>query len=107
MARQQALLEALPAQAPLHATCDRATPATGGSLLPLADAHGVQRLALQPEGWNRWAWRGHNVNWLQAGDSGPVVLLIHGFGASVYHWRYNVPELSKTCRVYALDCLGE
>jgi pimeloyl-ACP methyl ester carboxylesterase len=34
------------------------------------------------------------------------VVLIHGFGASVYHWRYLVPELSKTCRVYALDVLG-
>ncbi len=43
---------------------------------------------------------------LAAGDSGPVVLLIHGFGASVYHWRYNVPELSKHARVYAIDCLG-
>ena len=35
-----------------------------------------------------------------------MVLLIHGFGASAYHWRYNVPELAKTCRVYGLDCLG-
>lgn len=35
-----------------------------------------------------------------------MVLLVHGFGASVYHWRYNVPELAKSCRVYALDCLG-
>ncbi|PSC74999.1 Haloalkane dehalogenase [Micractinium conductrix] len=70
------------------------------------DSNGVERLALQPEGWNSWQWRGHNVNWLQAGDSGPVVVLVHGFGVSVYHWRYNVPELAKTCRVYALDCLG-
>ena len=29
-------------------------------------------------GWNSWQWRGHNVNWLAAGDSGPVVLQIHG-----------------------------
>lgn len=68
--------------------------------------NGMERLALQPEGWNTWTWRDQKVNWLSAGDSGPVVLLIHGFGASVYHWRYNVPELSKHCRVYALDCLG-
>ncbi|GAB4823102.1 hypothetical protein N2152v2_010148 [Parachlorella kessleri] len=64
------------------------------------DSRGVQRLALQPEGWNTWKWRGHNVNWLGAGTEGPPVVLIHGFGASAYHWRYNVPE------VYALDCLG-
>ena len=70
------------------------------------DSRGVQRLALQPEGWNTWRWRGQDINWLSAGDSGPAVVLIHGFGASVYHWRYVVPELSKTCRVFALDCLG-
>lgn len=75
-------------------------------LLTERDSNGVERLALQSEGWNSWSWRGHNVNWLAAGNSGPVVLLIHGFGASVYHWRYNVPELAKSCRVYALDCLG-
>lgn len=34
------------------------------------------------------------------------VLLIHGFGASAYHFRYNVPELAKQCQVYAIDCLG-
>lgn len=50
------------------------------------DARGVERLALQPEGWSCWSWRGHNVNFLAAGDKGPVVVLVHGFGASVYHW---------------------
>jgi pimeloyl-ACP methyl ester carboxylesterase len=76
--------------------------------LPLeTDQRGVERLALKPEGWNTWRWRGkHNVNWLSAGDSGPIVLLVHGFGASVYHWRYVVPKLSQHCRVYAIDCLG-
>ena len=41
-----------------------------------------------------------------AGNSGPVLLLVHGFGASVYHWRYNIPELAKTHRVFAVDMLG-
>lgn len=27
-------------------------------------------------------------------------------GASGYHWRYNIPELAKTCRVFAIDLLG-
>lgn len=31
---------------------------------------------------------------------------MHGFGASAYHWRYNIPELAKTHRVYAIDMLG-
>lgn len=34
-------------------------------------------------------------------------MLIHGFGASVYHWRYNIPALVKEgYRVLALDLLG-
>jgi pimeloyl-ACP methyl ester carboxylesterase len=70
------------------------------------DASGVERLALQPGGWNTWRWRGHAVNWLAAGEAGPAVLLIHGFGASAYHYRYTVPALAKHCRVYAVDCLG-
>ena len=34
------------------------------------------------------------------------MLLIHGFGASAYHWRYNINELAKTHRVFAVDLLG-
>ena len=41
-----------------------------------------------------------------AGTHGPPVLLIHGFGASAYHWRYNIPFLAKNHRVYAIDLLG-
>jgi pimeloyl-ACP methyl ester carboxylesterase len=70
------------------------------------DAAGIERLALQPEGWSTWMWRGNRINYLSAGTSGPPVLLIHGFGASAYHWRYTVPELSKKFRVFAVDLLG-
>ena len=41
-----------------------------------------------------------------AGDKGTPLLLIHGFGASAYHWRYNINELAKTHRVFAIDLLG-
>lgn len=44
----------------------------------------------------------HNV----AGDSGPPIVLVHGFGASAYHWRYNIIELAKKHRVFAVDLLG-
>lgn len=33
-----------------------------------------------------WLWRGMRVNYLVRGE-GPPVLLVHGFGASVAHWR--------------------
>lgn len=36
----------------------------------------------------------------------PAVLLIHGFGASIGHWRHNIPALAKVSRVYALDLIG-
>ncbi len=36
----------------------------------------------------------------------PVVLLVHGFGASTDHWRYNIPVLAKTYEVHAIDLLG-
>ncbi len=36
----------------------------------------------------------------------PVVLLVHGFGASTDHWRYNIPVLAKTHEVHAIDLLG-
>jgi len=36
----------------------------------------------------------------------PAVLLIHGFGASIGHWRHNIPALAAVSRVYALDLIG-
>lgn len=41
-----------------------------------------------------------------SGAQGTPLLLIHGFGASAYHWRYNINELAKTHRVFAIDLLG-
>ena len=87
------------------------TMATATESLPLeTDKRGVERLAYKPEGYSTWEWKHqgatHKINYVAAGDSGPIVVLIHGFGASAYHWRYVIPELSRKTRVYALDCLG-
>ena len=40
------------------------------------------------------------------GTSGTPVLFLHGFGASAYHWRYNLPILAQKHRVFAMDLLG-
>ncbi|MGV0023660.1 alpha/beta fold hydrolase [Phormidesmis priestleyi] len=53
-----------------------------------------------------WTWKGFQIAYQSQGTEGPAVVLIHGFGASFYHWRKNIPELAKTCRVYAIDLIG-
>ncbi|PSR19160.1 alpha/beta hydrolase [filamentous cyanobacterium CCP3] len=53
-----------------------------------------------------WDWHGLPINYQQAGGSGPALVLIHGFGASVGHWRKNMPALAENHRVFALDLLG-
>ena len=55
-----------------------------------------------------WIWQGQRIRYCQAGDPGceSVVLLIHGFGASIGHWRHNIPALAQQAEVFALDLLG-
>jgi pimeloyl-ACP methyl ester carboxylesterase len=53
-----------------------------------------------------WMWKGFQITYQTQGTEGPAVVLVHGFGASFYHWRKNLPELAKRCRVYAIDLIG-
>jgi len=57
-----------------------------------------------------WTWRGYKIGYCAEGlDQNldkPVVVLIHGFGASVGHWRKNIPVLAQVARVYAIDLIG-
>tara|TARA_Y100001968_G_scaffold332232_1_gene389587 strand:- start:93 stop:1001 length:909 start_codon:yes stop_codon:yes gene_type:complete len=63
-----------------------------------------------------WSYLGHSVHCLRScketqsiedtSKLRPAILLIHGFGASTDHWRYNIPALSKSHEVHALDLLG-
>ena len=64
-------------------------------------------MSWKPEGYNSWMWRDQKINYVEYGDeSNPPILLIHGFGASVFHWRYNIPGLSEHYHVFAMDLLG-
>lgn len=53
-----------------------------------------------------WIWQDFSICYQTQGNEGPPVVLVHGFGASWWHWRKNIPVLAKTCRVYAIDLVG-
>jgi pimeloyl-ACP methyl ester carboxylesterase len=58
---------------------------------------------------NFWNWENHRVSWQIEGnnDDSPIsIVLIHGFGASKDHWRYNQKILGKLCPCYAIDLIG-
>jgi pimeloyl-ACP methyl ester carboxylesterase len=53
-----------------------------------------------------WIWQGNKIQYTVMGVGQPLVL-IHGFGASIGHWRKNISVLAeKGYRVFALDLLG-
>ena len=59
-----------------------------------------------------WVWRGWQTRYSylrakQRTDAAePPVIFIHGFGASIEHWRHNLPTIAQYRTVYALDLLG-
>jgi len=48
---------------------------------------------------------GYGVHYVEAGD-GPAIVLIHGFGGSVFTFREMVPRLARAHRVVAVDLKG-
>ncbi|RMG11460.1 MAG: alpha/beta fold hydrolase, partial [Cyanobacteria bacterium J055] len=53
-----------------------------------------------------WQWRDYTIAYTEMGQGKPLVL-IHGFGASIGHWRNNIPAFAEAgYRVFALDLLG-
>jgi len=82
-------------------------------------------LAEQEPGGSTWIWQGFPIRTLRRGPElapptpaattsaeavvcppVPRVLLIHGFGASIGHWRHTIPGLSRHAEVHAIDLLG-
>ncbi|HBE30942.1 MAG TPA: alpha/beta hydrolase [Cyanobacteria bacterium UBA11369] len=53
-----------------------------------------------------WTWQGFPICYQTQGNSGPAVVLVHGFGASWGHWRKNIPVIAQNARVYAIDLIG-
>ncbi len=53
-----------------------------------------------------WQWQGNNIRYTCLGEGKPL-LLIHGFGACIGHWKKNIAVLASAgYRVYAIDLLG-
>ncbi len=56
-----------------------------------------------------WVWRGWQTRYSYTRadiNSNTPLILLHGFGASIEHWRNNIPILGQEYPVYALDLLG-
>lgn len=59
-----------------------------------------------------WIWHGWHIRYTfqrvapENKLSDIPIILLHGFGASIGHWRHNIPVLSQNHTVYALDLLG-
>lgn len=65
-----------------------------------------QPLSKYPLNLQTWNWRGYSIRYTVEGSGHPLVL-VHGFGASIGHWRKNIPVLAEGgYQVFALDLLG-
>lgn len=62
-----------------------------------------------------WVWRGWQTRYTYIRPQNPIenestkslpLILLHGFGASIGHWRHNLEVLGDRHTVYALDMLG-
>ena len=58
-----------------------------------------------------WVWRGWQTrySYLKArsnSNSQLPIIFVHGFGASIEHWRHNLPAIAEYHSVYAIDLLG-
>jgi len=76
--------------------------------------HMVVRAAQLPEVRElTYTWRGYKIHYKTAGDvkrgtdgGTSVVIFLHGFGASSFAWRHNVPVVAERYKVVAPDLLG-
>ncbi|KAL2550232.1 DNA photolyase [Forsythia ovata] len=54
-----------------------------------------------------WRWNGHLIQYTVAGHEGPPILLVHGFGAFLEHYRDNANPIAESGnRVWAITLLG-
>jgi len=71
---------------------------------PLEDVAPVQELADPDSQFVQID--GIDFHYKTRGEEGPAVVLLHGFGASLYSWREVMPALGRDYRVFAYDRLA-
>jgi pimeloyl-ACP methyl ester carboxylesterase len=49
---------------------------------------------------------GNRIHYLDSGGTAPAVILVHGMGSDASDWAWNIPELSRSFRVIAVDLPG-
>ena len=83
------------------------------NLIRPASMSSASKLQWRSEGYETWIWKREDnleirVNYVARGidKPGDPLVLIHGFGASYYHWRHQLPELADDRPVFALDLVG-
>ena len=76
--------------------------------LPVGCHHAPAPPANLQQDWGQqqtFDYHGIKINYYAAGQ-GPPILLLHGFGACAYSWRYLIPPLAEQHRVFTLDLKG-
>ena len=73
----------------------------------ITSLHWQQRVGSQRD----WVWHGRQTRYTYIRPDQPnqkmtPLILLHGFGASIGHWRHNLAVLGEHHTVYALDLLG-
>ncbi|KAK4266927.1 hypothetical protein QN277_023785 [Acacia crassicarpa] len=97
------------------ANSNSASTTTPISVVSSDAADSVLDLAVLKKTCRKWLWKGqYAINYFvssdldlpQSSQTGPPLLLVHGFGASIPHWRRNIKTLAHNHTVYAIDLLG-
>ncbi|KAJ4850018.1 hypothetical protein Tsubulata_014052 [Turnera subulata] len=97
-------------------SCDSATTSSGSSATTSSTSYGGSESVLElkeiKERCKKWMWKGqYSINYFVSDSKhspGPPLLLVHGFGASIPHWRRFPRMIRFILRLtYYVDKLGE
>ncbi|KAL6207649.1 hypothetical protein ACLB2K_018605 [Fragaria x ananassa] len=97
-----------------HRTAANKATSTGAAAAAADDEVLDLELGEIKDKYKKWNWKGqYAINYVVShpenanpNPNAPPVLLVHGFGASIPHWRRNIKTLAKNYTVYAIDLIG-